>query len=562
MDTNAGITTSALRRLEQIRIKNKENPNWMNQDLYRLLYKEDIYISAYENIKSNKGGFTPGTTIETFDDFSLKNIQSIIELMRENKFEFRPARRIYIPKPGTSQLRPLGIPNATDKLVQEIIRLILETIYEPSFSENSHGFRPQKSCHTALKQVETQFNGVKWLIEGDIEGAYDNVDHKILLKLLKQRINDERFIILIKKALKAGYLEYQKKSMTSFIGTPQGSIISPILFNIYLNPLDKFLEQLQESYKSKYGDRKRKTTTEYNKNATRIAEGKRFLSEEPHTMYYREELVTELRRIKKKRVKLRAYQDETIPLSIYYVRYADDWIVGVNGPRHHVENIKAEIAQFIKTELNLDLSPNKTKIIDIKKDIGMFLGYEIRVASSIKTKRVRNAKGVYFLKRTIANFIKLNAPIQRILSQLCLKGFCDSKGNALSKRAWTTMEDHVIVKQYNWIMNGLFHYYSGANNQRKLIRIQYILQHSCACTLAHRHKSTIAKIYGKHGRSMEVNYTVETKNGPKSIKTSLTLRQFNNAQIKWFHSNHFYDPFKAYVYPSTKLKLSHFCWTC
>lgn len=566
MDIIDGNSTSGLKRLEQIRTKNKSNTNWINQDLYRLLYKEDMYISAYENIKSNKGATTPGSTSETLDGFSLKKIQNIIELMREKKFEFKPSRRIYIPKPGKKSLRPLGIPNATEKIVQEVIRMILEAIYEPTFSESSHGFRPQRSCHTVLKQIETQFDGVKWLIEGDIKAAYDTVDHKVLIKLLRRRINDDRFIQLIKKALEAGYLERPNRHITSLIGTPQGSIISPILFNIYLSPLDDYLGKLQEFYKTEYGEKKRKTTTEYNENATKMAQIKRSLDTRSQpsekNSEERTKLVSQLKLLKRQRVKTQAYRPETVPISIYYVRYADDWVIGVNGPQQSAVYIKDQIAQFLKTELNLDLSPEKTKITYLKKDVGLFLGYEIRVGSSIRTMKIRNSKGVYYLKRVTGHFIELQAPIQQILSRLAIKGFCDGKGNPQSKRSWTTFEDSQIVKQFNWVMNGLFHYYSGAVNQRKLIRIQYILQHSCACTLAHRHQSSVSRIYAKHGKSMKVTYTVDSKTGPKEKTSFLTLRKFNKTQIKWLIRKEFYDPFQTYAYRRTRSKISDCCCVC
>lgn len=567
MDIKGCETMKGLKRLEHIREKNKTDPHWVNKDLYRLLYQEDMYISAYETIKSNKGALTPGSTSETLDGFSRVKIQSIIELMRENRYEFQPARRILIPKPGKKTLRPLGIPNATDKIVQEVLRMILEAIYESSFSENSHGFRPQRSCHTALKQIETQFDGVKWLIEGDIKAAYDTVDHKVLLGLLKCRIDDTRFISLIKKALQAGYMERGEKALTSLIGTPQGSIISPLLFNIYLSPLDKFLGELQDFYKKEYGKRKRKSTTIYNANATKMAQIKRQLYvyecvDDLSSLSHRKSLVHELRQLKRERVTLQAYQTESVPLSIYYVRYADDWVVGINGPRSLAEDLKTKIALFLKSELHLDLSPEKTKITYLKKETGFFLGYELRIESSIKKTRLRNAQGVSYTRRTTGYLIKLDAPIQKIISRLCLKGFCDGLGNPLSKRSWTTMEDHLIVNQYNWLMNGLFNYYSGASNQRKLIRIQFILQHSCACTLAMRHKSSVAKIYTKHGPEMKVSHTVERKLGPETKETFLTLRKFNKSQKRWLIRTQFRDPFQLYAYRRTRSKVVDVCCIC
>jgi group II intron reverse transcriptase/maturase len=260
---NKGLT-----RLEKIREINQRKPGWINRDLCRLMYQEDIFMSAYEKTRRNKGALTPGITPETVEAFSIQKIKETIETIKNGTFEFNPARRIYIPKPGKKEKRPLGIPGFSDKLVQEVIRMILEVIYEPTFQDCSHGFRPKRSCHTALKYVEQKFNGVKWIVEGDIKGAYDNIDHKILIGILEERIQDEKFINLIRKALKAGYLESEAGLIKPFIGTPQGSLVSPILANLYLE-LDLFVLKMKREYEDSNKDKPwnalGKYTQEYNK---------------------------------------------------------------------------------------------------------------------------------------------------------------------------------------------------------------------------------------------------------------------------------------------------------
>lgn len=555
------MESTALKRLEHIRNNNIRNSTWINSDLYRLLYKADLYIAAYEKVKSNTGALTPGSTKETLDGFSLEKISRIIEMMRNMNFEFRPARRILIPKPGKKKLRPLGIPNATDKIVQEVLRMILEAIYEPSFSENSHGFRPQKSCHTALRQVEQEFDGTKWLLEGDIEGAYDTVNHKVLLKIMRRRIDDDRFLGLIKKALQAGYLVGARGLLRPLIGTPQGSIISPILFNIYMSPFDAFLEQLKETYIREFGGRKRKSTTQYNENATQMALVRKEIDLET-TLSIRKELIRRLHTLRIQRTQLPAYKDESVPIRINYVRYADDWIVGINGPRHIAEEIKNKVSKFLQEELKLTLSPEKTKITYLKEAKGRFLGYDIYVNPTKRVIKVKNSKGQIFLKRTTGHSIQLDAPMPSIISRLQWKGLCDGNGRPLSKRSWTTMEDHRIVAQYRAIMNGILQYYNGAMNQRKLIRIQYILQHSCAATLSHRHQRSLKKTFAKYGPTMTVTHMMETKNGPEQRSTSLTLRQFNKTHRKWSLQKEFRDPFSLYAYRRTRSKLSEMCCIC
>jgi group II intron reverse transcriptase/maturase len=192
---------------------------------------------------------TAGADGKTIDAMSMVRIETLIASLKDHSYRPKPARRTYIQKKN-GKTRPLGIPSFDDKLVQEIVRMELEAIYEPTFSNRSHGFRPNRSCHTALDQLQKTFSGVKWFIEGDIKGFFDNIDHAVLIGILRRRIHDEYFIALMWKFLKAGYLEnwvYHK----TYSGTPQGSVISPILSNIYLNELDRYMERYMEQFRSK-----------------------------------------------------------------------------------------------------------------------------------------------------------------------------------------------------------------------------------------------------------------------------------------------------------------------
>jgi group II intron reverse transcriptase/maturase len=545
----------SLTRLEQIYIKNKTDRKWISKDLYRFLYKQDMYISAYEKIRGNKGALTKGTTLETLDGFSTKRIENVISTMRDKSFEFNSARRIYIPKASGGR-RPLGIPNSTDKIVQEVIRMVLEVIYEPVFSNNSHGFRPNRSPHSALLQIKQQFDGIKWVVEGDFQGAYDTINHPILLNLLRRKIQDENFISLIQKSLKAGYLD-QLKPITSLIGTPQGSILSPILANIYFHELDIFVETLIDRYQTGADDVKRRTTTKYNELRRRITQEENAIKNCINPIE-RKILAKRIKLLKRQRISIKAYQTESIPIRIRYIRYADDWIVGINGPKKLAADIKKEIADFLESNLKLKLSPEKTKLTYLKDKKPLFLGYEILINSSVKISKLMTSDKKVVYKRTTGNLIKLCAPITRIISRLCIKGFCDGKGNPISKRSWTVQSDSTIIQAYRRVLSGILNYYSGSDNQRKLIRIQYILQHSCACTLAHKHKSTVSKIYAKHGPSMEVKYKISDVE--KTV--SLQLRRFNKTQKKWLVNHEFYDPFKIYINRRVRSKLSENCCIC
>jgi len=592
------------KRLEQIRLRNTTDPNWINQDLYRFLYRPEFYISAYEKIKDpsltyfglraketklylvsckkTKEGFDertldPESTHNTGENAPLKHlnllrITELIEEMRGNRFRFQPVRRILVPKANSKTPCPLMITSLTDKVVQEIIRTILETIYEPTFSECSHGFRPNRSCHTALQQIDQQFDGIKWLVRGEIEGCNrltNNIDHKILIQILRRRIKDERFIGLIIDALKVGSIETSKLGnpasqrirASSSIGIPQGSALSPILSNIYLDRLDSFVETLRARYSTPPGERKRKTTKIYNRLRTLISKTETLISQSSDPQEWRE-LVKEVRRLKLERVSVQAYEAESAPIVIRYVRYANDWLIGVNGPKKIAEQISEEVSNFLKSELGLSLNDEKTRLLYLKRDKALFLGYEIRIEDSVKILKLSTPSKKTYYKRTTGNFIKLDAPIGGLISQLCAKGFCNGNGKPLSKRSWTVQEDFRIVQAYNGLLNGLINYYSGADNMRKLIRIQYILQHSCASTLAHKHRSSVKKIYSLHGPDLCVKRVLSFDKGEVARRVSLHLRRFNKDQQRWLIDLDRKDPFQVYINRRTRSKSSENCIVC
>ena len=212
------------------------------ENIYRLLYNRELYLRAYGRLYSNQGAMTKGTTADTVDGMSLAKIDRLIDALRYERFRWTPVRRVTIPKPN-GKTRPLGIPTWTDKLLQEVIRMILEAYYEPQFSDRSHGFRPNRGCHTALGNVVNYWHGVRWFVEGDIKGCFDNIDHEVMLSVLGEKLRDNRFLRLLKHLLKAGYLEEWRYGRT-LSGTPQGGVVSPILANIYLDRLDKFVENV------------------------------------------------------------------------------------------------------------------------------------------------------------------------------------------------------------------------------------------------------------------------------------------------------------------------------
>ena len=362
------------------------NAKYKFERLYRILFNEKMYYVAYQRIYAKQGNMTEGLDGQTIDEMSLRRIERLILSLRDESYQPLPSRRVYIPKKN-GKTRPLGIPAFNDKLVQEVIRMILEAIYEGSFHESSHGFRPNKSCHTALNEVKKTFVGVKWFIEGDIKGFFDNINHDVMIKILAKRINDERFLRLIRKFLNAGYIEDWKYSVT-YSGTPQGGIISPILANIYLDELDRYMKQYIENFDSgkerkknpkslscKYKmqwtmDKLKKTCS----NDERIRLAKQLKTQRRNYMEIprEDEMDNSYRRLK-------------------YVRYADDFLCGVIGSRQDAERIKKDIKNFLSEILFLELSDEKTLITHAEQS-AEFLGYEVDIRKSNSTKRSSNGR--------------------------------------------------------------------------------------------------------------------------------------------------------------------------
>ena len=236
-------TAEILARINQDSGKNKEE-NFTR--LYRYLLRRDLYFVAYKNLYANNGAATKGVNDDTADEFSEEKISKIVASLADESYIPSPVRRTYLKK-ANGKMRPLGIPTFTDKLVQEVLRMVLQAVYEPVFLDCSHGFRPNRSCHTALKDVKHEFHGTRWFVEGDIKGCFDNIDHAVLIGFVNEKVKDARLIKLIYKFLKAGYMENWRYNRT-YSGTPQGGIISPLLANIYLHELDKFVMKLKAEF--------------------------------------------------------------------------------------------------------------------------------------------------------------------------------------------------------------------------------------------------------------------------------------------------------------------------
>jgi group II intron reverse transcriptase/maturase len=448
-------------------------------ELYRQLFNPHLYLLAYGRLYSNHGAMTPGIDGETPDGMSLAKIERIIDALRCERYRFRPVKRVYIPKKNGKR-RPLGLPTWSDKIVAEVVRLLLEACYEPTFSDRSHGFRPGRGCHTALAEAQAGWTGTTWFIESDIARCFDELDHSVMLETLGERIRDNRFIRLLRNMLQCGYLEDWKWNAT-FSGAPQGGPASPILSNIYLDRLDKYVEtQLVPQHTR--GERRRKNPA--------------YKEVENEIMRARRRGDRAAARELRKRLRSLPSKDTCDPgyRRLRYIRYADDQLLGFTGPKAEAEQIKAKLAAFLRDDLKLEMSQEKTLITHARTGAARFLGYEITVQHANCR---RTANGVIGL-RVPKDVIKAKcAPYLKL-------------GKPETRTRLVNEDDHTIVATYGAEYRGLVNYYLLAGDVWRLNRVQWTMHTSLLKTLACKHDSTVTKMAARHKADIETPYGPRT----------------------------------------------------
>ena len=486
--------------------------------LYRNLYNPEFYWLAYKNIYANNGSMTAGADGTTIDGMGSKRIEKIISSLRDRSYQPKPARREYIAKKNSNKKRPLGIQSGDDKLVQEAVKMILESIYEPNFSEKSHGFRPNRSCQTALKQIQKTFTGTNWFVEGDIHACFDSFDHHVIINTLQRRIDDEAFIQLIWKFLKAGYMEQWAYNRT-YSGVPQGSGVSPILANIYLNELDKFMEEYAEGF---HKGREKKMNPKYKSITNRLSEyrceGKAVWQE-----LSREER-KERSKVLKEKLKIQKSMTPTVPIDtnykrIQYTRYADDFLVGVIGSKEDAETIKSDIKKFLEETLKLEMSDEKTKITHTG-DRARFLGYDVTVSRDQTLKKTVNGK----VQRTQSGVVKLYVPrekwVNKLIEYKAIKIKINENGKerfvALHRGKLVNQSDIEILARYNAEVRGLYNYYSIANDAFKIGRFANVMKYSMYKTFACKYKTNVHEIKRRYCRDGLFTVAYETRQGRKT----------------------------------------------
>jgi group II intron reverse transcriptase/maturase len=477
-------------------IRNASQEGKKITDCYRLMYKKELWIKAYAKLYPNAGNLTKGTSEETIDGFSLTKIDEIIELLKAEDFRFSPVRRVYIPKVNGKK-RPLGVPNFKDKLVQEVMRMILENVYVLTFSDNSHGFREGRSCHTALSQIKNTWKGLTWCIEGDIKGFFDHINHSVLLNLISKKIDDHRFLLLIHNALSCGVMENWTYHKT-YSGTPQGGIISPLLANIYLHEFDLFMEKQMKNFdKGKTRERNKvytKTREEINTLSRKI---KKLDDKNGHQQWEtRKVYVRNIEELKRKQISIPSVNPmDNNYHRMKYVRYADDFVIGIAGSKESAIEIKETIKDFLKEELHLDLSDEKTLITHLENPIP-FLGYVFRMWDEIKVMRVLYKNQKHPLKkRTLSGAIKLEIPEKKIKEFALTNGYGNLDNFKIMHRAKLINNSEMeILFTYNAELRGIANYYKLTNNYHHLDKLFYLAESSFIKTIANKRRSTSMKV--------------------------------------------------------------------
>jgi group II intron reverse transcriptase/maturase len=452
-------------------------------ELYRQLFNPQLYLLAYGRIYANDGAMTPGVDGETVDGMSLGKIGRIIDALRHERYRFTPVKRVYIPK-KSGKLRPLGLPSWSDKLVGEVIRLLLEAYYEPRFSDRSHGFRPGRGCHTALREVVNTWKGTTWFIEMDIAQCFDRLDHSIMLETLGEKIHDNRFLTLLRNMLHAGYLEDWEWNAT-LSGCPQGGVVSPILANIYLDRLDTFVETVLIPEYTR--GTCRAVNPAYQQIATAIRRA-RSLGDRASARESRK---------RQRRIPRGDPQDPGYR-RLKYVRYADDQLLGFAGPKAEAEHLTARLATFLRDDLKLELSRDKTLITHARTDAARFLGYEITVqhADQKITGGRRATNGVIGLR--------MPREVIKTKSALYLK-----LGKPEVRPPLVNADDHTIVSTYGAEYRGLVNYYLLAGDVWRLNRLRWVMETSMLKTLACKHASSVSKMAARYRAS------INTPHGPR-----------------------------------------------
>lgn len=561
LETNSTVATilKELGPRMDSHIQRNLNTNHINYKIQYLLHDPFIMMNAYAKINKNESALIWWhKNNSSLKSFIMEEVKIIIDKIKKGTYKFKLIKKTWISKFRKGTKRLLSIPTQSDKVVQEAVRVILEAIYEPLFEEhaklshnlnNNYGFRPRKSYWTAVSRIEQFSKSCNIVIEGDIVSGYNNINDGVLIKLLSKRVKDKAFLKFIREMLQSGIMDC-KHSKHSLNGIPQGGVVSPLLFNIYMFELDKYvyeeiMKPIIKENKDRFMDNKvwfseyRKAMHTTNKVLKQMCTAKTAYKNGTAT---RNEVKQAKKDLKKKwAIWLKTHYSTVSNLKkgVFYVRYANTWIFSTICTKKEAIAIKKKIAKFLESTLKIDLDKEKTKISQISKGY-KFLGFEIRkLIKNPKIMCVRQKSKINKLFiitcRTTSCQIIVEPDSKRLLAKLQRLQICDSKYRAKGKRDWLIYTDFQIVQKYSQIMRGIYNYYNCCDRMNRLYRISHILQYSCARTLARRSKITMSKIFERYGKNFRIIEKVWTQ---KSLKTKVaeftnisTLRKNNKKNL-------------------------------
>ncbi len=505
------LTATVIRRLEALGTISQQGKRL--NGLFRLMGNPILWHEAYANIYANDGVLTKGVDEVTLDGFSQQRVASIIARLKAGTYRFKPVRRTYVQK-ANGKKRPLGVSSGDDKLVQEVVRIILERIYEPVFEDSSHGFRPGRSPHTALEQIGQKWTAVKWLVDMDLQSYFDTIPHDVLILLLEKKIEDKRFIRLIQAMLDAGYLE-DWTYHTTYSGVPQGSIVSPMLANVLLHELDLFIKTLKGQFDTGKERKPNKDYVHYSDKINRLRRKYDILKGKEANKKQLQEIKRTIQHLKQQR--------RTIPSGdpfdsaykrLHYCRYADDFGVGIIGSKADAEAVRQQIKRYVEETLKLTVSEAKSHIRHGKEGT-MFLGYRIKTYTGNRIVKVKRGKR-HFTSKSVNERLQLQIPPEKLVK------FCHSKrygnyntGRTRQKANLISLSDAEIILAYNAELRGFANYYALAlNAKRDMSKLAYLEQQSLFKTLARKHKTTVTKTV-KHLKTDE-EYKLMVRNEQKT----------------------------------------------